>query len=103
MAYRATLQKSWDEYFAKVNKKIRSDSRRQRRRLDEIGKVSFVTSESTQDKYGIIQLMITQKSRRYRETKVWDMLGVKEYQNFYKIFHKYLLKFFLINGKDYQF
>ena len=65
-------------------KKIRSDSKRQRRRLDEIGKVSFVTPESTQDKYGIIQSMITQKSRRYRETSVWDMMAVEEYRKFYQ-------------------
>ena len=27
--------------------------------------------------------MISQKSRRYRETKVWDILAVKEYKQFY--------------------
>jgi CelD/BcsL family acetyltransferase involved in cellulose biosynthesis len=83
-ANKILLLDNWDEYFGNIRKKLRSDSQRQRRRLEEIGKVNFNISERAEGNTKIIQSMITQKSRRYRETGLMDMLAVKEYQQFYQ-------------------
>ena len=81
---KAELPINWDKYYNNIKKKLRSDSRRRRRRLEEIGEISIIYSEKPEDKTEIIKSMITQKSRRYRETGVWDMLAVKEYRDFYR-------------------
>jgi CelD/BcsL family acetyltransferase involved in cellulose biosynthesis len=81
--YKATLPPTWNEYYSTVKQKIRSDSRRQRIRLEKIGHVKFNFAENTEGRHEVIQEMIKQKSRRYRETGIWDMLAVDEYKKFY--------------------
>lgn len=83
-AYKIEIPEDWDTYFNGIKKRMRSDSRRQRRRLKEIGDINFNFSERLKDKTEIIQSMITQKSRRYREIGVKDMLAIEEYQQFYQ-------------------
>jgi len=81
---KVTLGTNWDEHYETINKKIRSDSERQIRRLKKIGKVEFNFAQNINDKKKIIDSMISQKSSRYQATKVWDMFTIEEYQNFYK-------------------
>jgi len=83
-SYQAKLPGTWDEYFGNIKKRIRSDSRRQQRRLEKLGEVAFIHPQSEDDKREIIQSMIKQKSRRYQDTSVWDMLASPEYQSFYE-------------------
>jgi CelD/BcsL family acetyltransferase involved in cellulose biosynthesis len=83
-SFQTELLPSWDDYAMKISKKVKSDSRRQRRRLGEIGNLKFNFAEDNENKERIIELMINQKKRRYNETKVWDMFSINEYNNFYK-------------------
>ena len=63
--------------------KLRADSRRRRRRLAEFGEIRFEVATDKETKKIIIDKMIGQKSRRYRDTGVWDMLSVQEHKEFY--------------------
>ena len=84
VSYQATLDGDWQEYYnSRVNKKLRADSRRNYRRLNEIGKVSFIIADSKLEARTIIQNMILQKSQRYRNTGVRDMLSIPEHRAFY--------------------
>jgi CelD/BcsL family acetyltransferase involved in cellulose biosynthesis len=83
-AYRATLSGTWEEYYsARIKKKIRADSRRQRNRLEEQGVVQFKVAASASDANMIIKNMMIQKSQRYQDTGVTDMLAIKEHRDFY--------------------
>jgi len=83
-AYNVNLPANWDTYFNGLKKNLRSDSRRQQRRLKEIGTLEFVCANNFKDKNEIIKTMITQKRRRYQETGVSDFLALEEYRKFYK-------------------
>ena len=85
MAYHANLNNSWEIFYKNtVKNKLQSDSRRQRRRLSDIGELHFVVADSKEIKMGIISKMIDQKSRRYREMGVGDMFTVPEHKAFYE-------------------
>jgi CelD/BcsL family acetyltransferase involved in cellulose biosynthesis len=85
MSYQSNLNNSWkDHYENTIKTKLRADSRRQSRRLAEFGEVCFVVAEDKQTKLNFIEKMMQQKSRRYNDTGVWDMLSVPEHKDFYK-------------------
>ncbi len=90
-AYKASLPDKWDDYFGNIKKRLRSDSLRQQRRLEEIGKVRFTYAKSHNEKNKIIKSMVIQKSKRYREMKVPDMLVINEYKKFYEALQVYFL------------
>lgn len=83
-AYKTVLPANWDTYLSGMNKRLRSDSRRQIRRMEKMGSVGFVPAENPENKTKIIQSMIKQKSRRFRETGVRNILAISEYQQFYE-------------------
>tara|TARA_B100001250_G_scaffold413202_1_gene446560 strand:+ start:1364 stop:2479 length:1116 start_codon:yes stop_codon:yes gene_type:complete len=84
-SYQAILESNWDEFIEKnIKKKVINDSRRQLRRISELGNLRFVVAENKSEIVEIINTMISQKSRRYRETGNWDMFEIKEYRNLYK-------------------
>jgi CelD/BcsL family acetyltransferase involved in cellulose biosynthesis len=83
-SYQSILKGNWDSYSREnLSKRGLSDSRRKRKRLSELGKLSFNIADNKENIKEITQLMIKQKSRRYIETGSWDMLSIKEYKNFY--------------------
>lgn len=89
-AFAATLPNSWENMEARVSAKIRADSRRQMRRLSEHGETCFKLAQNQNDYQFMIEEMFKQKSRRYQESGVRDLLsnsGVKEfYRRAYKHF-----------------
>ena len=83
-SYQTTLEPSWDNHYqTRLKKKIRADSRRQRHRLEQLGQLQFLVAEKRKQKSEIIKVMMQQKSHRYQDTGVWNMLAVPEYQKFY--------------------
>lgn len=85
-SYCAILSKvdSWEDYYLHhVKKSIQSDSRRQRKRLSEIGRLEFFIAEDSNDIRIIIEKMINQKRRRYRETGAHDIFSNKNVRDFY--------------------
>ena len=84
-SYQSNLKNSWKEHYESTLKtKLRADSRRQRSRLSAIGELRFVVSNDTDNKRNIIEQMINQKSRRYTDSGVWNMLQVLEHRTFYE-------------------
>jgi len=83
-SYKTELDDNWQKYYnKKIKARLRGDSRKKRRRLDEAGEVKFVIANNNIEKSRIIDVMIKQKSQRYRETNNWDMFSTQEYKNFY--------------------
>ncbi|MGB0466830.1 MAG: GNAT family N-acetyltransferase [Pontibacterium sp.] len=83
-SHSATLQPNWDDYYTcQIKKKIRADSRRQRKRLAELGELRFMIAEDDEHYRQITEAMIEHKQRRYAETEVTDLLARDNYRNFY--------------------
>tara|TARA_B100001123_G_C15345112_1_gene1036638 strand:- start:307 stop:1407 length:1101 start_codon:yes stop_codon:yes gene_type:complete len=83
-SYQSLLKGNWESFSKEyLSKKVLADSRRQRKRLSELGELSFNIAKNDEEIKKITQLMIKQKSRRYIETGSWDMFGIEEYKNFY--------------------
>jgi len=84
-ASHAKLSGDWMDYYnSKIKKKVRSDTRRSLRRLNELGTVSFSIANSTSESISIINKMISQKSKKYLKTGLKDILAISEYRKFYK-------------------
>jgi CelD/BcsL family acetyltransferase involved in cellulose biosynthesis len=69
--YLMTLNGTWEQYGAK-RLPNRQDSRRQRRRLAELGRVEFAIAKTKADCEEMLAAMMRQKSRRYLETRGVD-------------------------------
>ena len=83
-AYAASLSGTWDEYQGQIPKRVRSDSRRQLRRLAAHGDVSFVVASDGQEFDDFVTMMIGQKRRRFAETGARDILADESTQVFYR-------------------
>jgi len=83
-SYAATLDGSWDNFNkSKTRKNIYADSRRQRRRLAEIGDLQFKVVGEYKDIEALTSKMIEQKTRRYQETGVRNLFEDDKYRRFY--------------------
>jgi CelD/BcsL family acetyltransferase involved in cellulose biosynthesis len=83
-SYFATLGSDWMSFYtAQVSKRIRADSRRQRKRLAEQGEVRFLVATETGEVNRITESMIRHKQRRYEETAVVDVFLKPGYREFY--------------------
>lgn len=89
-AFAAILPNSWADMESRISAKIRADSRRQIRRLSKHGEICFKVAKNQNDYLLMLEVMFEQKSRRYQESGVRDILsssGVKEfYRRAYKHF-----------------
>ena len=85
IAYQAEHIGGWDKFQeSKIRKKLRADSKRQIRRLNEIGKVEFKIAKSSVEEAEVIKNMIVQKRQRYVDTGLTDKLAINEHQDFYR-------------------
>tara|TARA_X000000368_G_scaffold305325_1_gene243626 strand:- start:10416 stop:11528 length:1113 start_codon:yes stop_codon:yes gene_type:complete len=83
-SYQSFLNSEWQEYKEKfISKKVLSDSRRQRKRLSELGKLHFKVLSDEEDINTFIETMLKQKKRRYKEKEGWDMFQITEFRDFY--------------------
>ena len=83
-SYQSFLNIDWEEYKAKhISKKVLSDSRRQRKRLSELGNLHFKIMSDEEGMNLVTETMLNQKKRRYIEKEGWDMFQVSEFQDFY--------------------
>jgi CelD/BcsL family acetyltransferase involved in cellulose biosynthesis len=86
-SYSTKLPLKSESYFSTgARKKIVSDSRRQRKRLDALGDLSFVIADSNFMNKELTQTMILQKQRRFLDMNVRNILSDKHVQNFYTSF-----------------
>ena len=64
-------------------KKLAQDSRRQLKRLAELGEVRFATADLPEEATRFTKAMIVQKRRRYAETGVFDIFSMPGHDEFY--------------------
>lgn len=74
---------SRDDFFSKISKKVLADTRRQMRRLKDLGELTFIVASEPGTAVRITRAMIEQKSDRYRSTGVLDQFRHQCNQNFY--------------------
>ncbi|MBC8052944.1 MAG: GNAT family N-acetyltransferase [Sphingobacteriaceae bacterium] len=85
-SYAAALPENFEIFQARLRSKLKSDIKRQRRRLEEKGKLSFEIIEKPEMLEELIPVMITQKRRRYAMTGVPDTLDSIAVRRFYTDF-----------------
>lgn len=84
-AYKSNLTGKWEEFYNnRIKKKMRADSIRQRKCMGKKGNLVFKIADSDFEANIIIKKMIEQKSQRYQDTGVTDMLAVQQHRDFYR-------------------
>jgi len=83
-SYAALLRGTWESYYkAQIKSSMRSDSKRNRKRLSELGQLQFFIPSDKQDIKAIIDKMIEQKTRWFKETKKFNLFSNDAYIQFY--------------------
>ena len=80
----AILPSTWNTYLGNIPTKIKSDSRRRLRKLNEIGKIQFIIGDvksKDYDKY--LSVMFHQKSQRFQNTGARDLFAIENIKMFY--------------------
>lgn len=84
-SHQAILEDTWEKYAAKnVSKKVLADTRRQFRRLSELGKLRFIVADNESKINEITKFMIFQKGKRFNKKGTWNMFEIKEYRRLYQ-------------------
>ena len=83
-SYAASLAQSWGLFQQSISPKIRNDSKRQLRRLSELGTVELLIATTDKEYDRLLPAMIEQKRRRYQETGARDILSVEATKTFYR-------------------
>ena len=83
-SYQSFIKNDWEDYKeAHISKKVLADSRRQRKRLAEIGNLNFKIFSDEEGMSQVTKTMLRQKKRRYQEKEGWDMFQISEFKDFY--------------------
>ncbi len=84
-AHAARLDGAWPELYEKrVGRRRRASDRRKRRRLEERGELRLRLARSPQEARAIVETMMAQKRRRYRETGAADVFAMPGVADFYR-------------------
>jgi CelD/BcsL family acetyltransferase involved in cellulose biosynthesis len=77
------LPGSWAE-FAATRLPRRADARRKRRKLEAMGKLTFVVADDAPSRERLLEAMIRQKTQRYIETRGWDGFDRPGYRTYFR-------------------
>jgi len=83
-AHAATLTPTYAEFQKARSAKMFADTRRQLRRLNELGTVKLLIDAPADQRAAVISGMAQQKARRWRETGSRDLFAEPGYQDFYQ-------------------
>ena len=84
VAHAVSIAGSWQDFHElRVKSRIRADSRRQMKRLSEIGELKFQIAEDENERKFLTEVMIEQKRARYREMEVRDQFDESVNAEFY--------------------
>ena len=78
----ATLPNSFDSYFNSLKTSVRGDSRRQSKKLNNLGKLSYEVIKEQQEMF--LDNLIHYKRMRYKKTLVRDLFNNSDYITFFK-------------------
>jgi CelD/BcsL family acetyltransferase involved in cellulose biosynthesis len=70
-------------YEESVSKRIRQDTRRQKKRIANFGSIKFEVLETQQQRRRIVDWLIAQKSVQYRRTRAHNIFQHKGYSKFF--------------------
>jgi CelD/BcsL family acetyltransferase involved in cellulose biosynthesis len=87
VSYSARLSASWQNYERHLSRKLLKDNSRMIRRLSEIGELYILDSKSENQYQRIIEITILQKTQRYLETGVRNILSSGAVRQFYTGLH----------------
>jgi len=96
-AYSARLTQSWEEFSARLPKKMLKDNSRMMRRLNDLGRVEFKTASSSEEFIELVETMFEQKRRRCRETGVRDIMADGYVRDFYRTLRQCTSGRFVVN------
>ena len=83
-SYSAELPSSWEEYQKKLTSKLKADSRRCTRNLNEKGELKFEILEQGNEKIRkVLEKLFEQKRNRYQTSGAYDMLSSEAVRRFY--------------------
>ncbi len=83
-AHAVSIDGSWlDFYDSRVKPRIRADSRRQLKRLSQIGELKFMIAQDGNERNFLTEVMIEQKRARYRAMEVKDQFVDSVNREFY--------------------
>jgi CelD/BcsL family acetyltransferase involved in cellulose biosynthesis len=88
-AFSAMLPNTWGDMETRISGKIRADSRRQMRRLSQHGETCFEVAENQSDYLLMLEAMFKQKTRRYMESGVRNILSCSGVKEFYRQAYKH--------------
>lgn len=83
-AHVATLTAGFEEFQKQRSAKVFADTRRQLRRLGELGKVQLLIDASPPQRAQVVEAMARQKARRWHETGSRDLFAEPGYLAFYQ-------------------
>lgn len=83
-AFAASMPLTWEAYLQNVPKRIKADTNRQIRRLEEKGSLQFrIIDMQDKDAQAVLEAFISQKRHRYQSTGSWDLLASSAVRTFY--------------------
>jgi CelD/BcsL family acetyltransferase involved in cellulose biosynthesis len=83
-AHVATLTSSFEEFQKQRSAKVFADTRRQLRRLGELGTVQLLIDTTSLQRTQVVEAMARQKARRWHETGGRDLFAEEGYLAFYQ-------------------
>ncbi len=83
-AHVATLTAGFEEFQKQRSAKVFADTRRQLRRLGELGTVQLLIDASPPQRAQVVEAMARQKARRWHETGSRDLFAEEGYLAFYQ-------------------
>jgi len=89
-SYAASLPDTFDDYSLRLSKNMRKDNQRMIRRLSEMGELSFLVLENSEDFNKVLKVMIAQKEARYTLSGSRNIFFNKSVKNFYTNIHTLL-------------
>ena len=83
-SYAATLPDSWETFRQKLPAKFQKDNARMIRRLSEMGRLEFVVANTTSEFSSMVETMLAQKERQYKETGARNIFSDINTRSFYR-------------------
>jgi len=84
VSYAATLPNSWELFRQRLPKRFQKDNARMIRRLSEKGDYQFKIANTAAEFNTIVEVMLKQKARRYKETGARNILADMNTCTFYR-------------------
>ena len=83
-SYQSKIGSEWEVFKESIPKKVLADSRRQRKRLSNLGSLKFNVINANENNHAFLKIMFAFKQERYKQMGVNNFLKLKEHRDFYQ-------------------